>query len=166
MLATEKQMLEGDIEACLKAVSPATRASEAQALVNHIWRVHKALLEQEKRARRATASQNPNPSRARDARARHLATYMATLRRNNASMAGEEESYCEKCRQAGLAGLYMPVLEKGKWSPIQAIWQLPDGSYVTPASTKPVHGFQALHASLSLPRVPIAVDLAYLLTNW
>ena len=78
----------------------------------------------------------------------------------------EQSSYRDKCRQAGLHGIYMPTLDR--FDGLQPIWQLPDGSLVTVATpaSNPICEFRTLYAALSLPRVPIGFpfDPAYLLT--
>jgi len=140
--------IEREVEAWMQALPGDKVASEVHALVARIWAMYGCLPCRE--------SRDTNRARKLKARRDELSNFLATLRRNNPAMALEQEAYRDKCRQAGLYGLYMPVIDKRRLSTFQAIWQLADGSYLT---TKPVSDFKALYESLSLPRVPIAFDL-------
>ena len=156
-----------DIKDWLQTIPPQDRPSEVMKLVSRLWALKRDLDEGHK--------PDPNRVRKQKARSKELDRFVATLRRNSTKKGGdtaafwarEEEAYREKCRHAGLAGIYVPVIERPH-SPFQAVFLLPDGTYATPAATKPIYTFGDLHASLSLPRVPVAapLDPAYLITDF
>ena len=154
------------IKAWLTGLAPTDRANTCNWLVSEIWAIHREL---------TPGPRDPNRVRKQKARSKELDRFVATLRRNSTKKGGdtaafwarEEDAYREKCRHAGLAGIYVPVIERPH-SPFQAVFLLPDGTYATPAATKPIYTFGDLHASLSLPRVPVAapLDPAYLITDF
>jgi hypothetical protein len=164
-----------EVENWLRALPAASLTGEAQALVTHIWRVHASL----KQATKQTAPRGPNYQRKQAARLKELNLCITAPRGNGAeTMAREQETYREKCRQettrlagilhAGAYGLYMPEVHQRMNSPRFAVWQLSGGSWLTPRPDKPLYSYSDLYASLSLPRVPVpfAFDEACFITDF
>lgn len=140
----------------LLAQPPGERSSRGQWLVSHLWAIHREL----------SGPADPNLSRKRAQRLKEMNLCITVPRGNGAeAMAREQEAYREKCRQettrlsgmlhAGAYGLYMPEVHRRIMSPRMAVWQLADGSWLTPRPDKPLYGYSDLYASLSLPRVPV-----------
>jgi hypothetical protein len=164
-----------EVENWLRALPAASLTGEAQALVTHIWRVHASL----KQATKQTAPRGLNYQRKQAARLKELNLCITVPRGNGAeAMAREQEAYREKCRHeltrlagmlsASAYGLYMPEVYRRTMSPRYAVWQLPDGSWVTPRPDRPLYSYSDLYASLSLPRVPapFPIDLACLVMDF
>ncbi len=152
-----------EVENWLRALPAASLTGEAQALVTHIWRVHASL----KQATKQTAPRGSNYQRKQAARLKELNLCITVPRGNGAeAMAREQEAYRDKCRahletNAAMIGdchrygLYMPEVHRRIMSPRTAVWQLADGSWLTPRPDKPLYSYSDLYASLSLPRVPV-----------
>lgn len=147
-----------EVENWLRALPAASLAGEAQALVTHIWRVHASL----KQATKQAVPRGPNYRRKQAARLKELNLCITVPRGNGAeAMAREQEAYRDKCRvhfqgaDPGSCGLYMPEVHRRIMSPRMAVWQLADGSWLTPRPDKPLYSYSDLYASLSLPRVPV-----------
>ncbi len=165
-----------EVENWLRALPAASLAGEAQALVTHIWWVHASL----KQATKQAAPRGPNYQRKQAARLKELNLCITVPRGNGAeAMAREQEAYREKCRahletnaamigDCHCYGLYMPEVHQRMDSPRMAVWQLPDGSWLTPRPDKPLYSYSDLYATLSLPRVPapFPIDLACLVTDF
>ena len=165
-----------EVENWLRALPAASLTGEAQALVTHIWRVHASL----KQATKQTAPRGLNYQRKQAARLKELNLCITVPRGNGAeAMAREQEAYREKCRahlktnaavigDCHRHGLYMPEVYRRMASPRMAVWQLPDGFWLTPRPDRPLYSYSDLYASLSLPRVPAScpIDLACLVTDF
>ncbi len=166
-----------EVENWLRALPAASLTGEAQALVTHIWQVHASLKQTAKQ--KVKRPYDPHRARKQAARLKELNLCITVTRGNGAeAMAREQEAYREKCRQeltrladtlsASACGLYMPEVHRRTMSPRFAVWQLPDGSWLTPRPGKPLYSYSDLHASLSRPRVPTScpIDPACLVTDF
>lgn len=167
-------MTDTEIEATLKAwltsLPTSERASKGNWLVSRLWAIHRDL----------SGPRDPNYARKQAARLKELNLCITVPRGNGAeAMAREQEAYREKCRahlEANAAmigdchrhGLYMPEVHQRMASPRIAVWQLADGSWLTPRPDKPLYSYSDLYASLTLPRVPVAFpfDPACLVTDF
>ena len=153
--------IEAQIEAWVRTLPKDRATGEVQALVSRIWAVRKRLL----------GPSDPNRSHKQAALKAAIAREWETPRANGAhELADRQLALHHSCRvrmtELGAAGLYIPQTRRGYIVAMYAVWQLSTGAYDTPATTQPPCCFEQLHASLSLPRVPIAVDPAYLLTDF
>ena len=141
------------------------RPSEVMKLVSRLWALKRALDD----------GHRPDPNRARKQAALKaaVAREWETPRANGApGLASQQLAWRDKCRarmaELGAAGLYIPQTRRGYIVAMHAVWQLPDGSWLTPGTPTPPCCFEQLHASLSLPRVPVAggLDPACLITDF
>ena len=157
--------IEATIRDWLQAIPSVERSARATWLVSRLWAIKRELEEGHK----------PDPNRARKLAGfkAAIAREWETPRANRApQLADEQLAWHAKCKarlsELGAAGLYISQLRRGHIVAMQAIWHLPNGTFTTPATPKIPCCFEQLHASLSLPRVPVAGDLdpAYLITDF
>ncbi len=170
--------IEATLTAWLTSLPAEALTGEAQALVTHIWQVHASLKQTAKQ--KVKRPYDPHRARRQAARLKEMNLCITVPRGNGAeAMAREQEAYREKCRahletnaamigDCHCYGLYMPEVHRRMASPRMAVWQLPDGSWLTPRPDKPLYSYSDLYASLSLPRVPapFPIDLACLVTDF
>ena len=159
---TNKPAIRGQLERWLSHLSPTDRAQLCYWLVSEVWAIHREL---------TPGPRDTNRSRKQAALKAAVAREWETPRANGAhELASEQLAWHAKSKarmsELGAHGLYIPQTRKGYIIAMHAVWQLPDGSWLTPDTPKPPCCFEQLHASLSLRRVPIAVDPAYLLTDF
>jgi len=152
------------IKAWLTGLAPTDRANTCNWLVSEIWAIHREL---------TPGPRDSNRARKQTALKAAIAREWETPRANGApELANQQLAWRDKCKarmaELGAAGLYIPQTRTGYIVAMHAVWQLPDGSWLTPDTTKPPRCFEQLHASLSLPRVPVAggLDPACLITDF
>ena len=143
------------IKAWLTGLAPTDRANTCNWLVSEIWAIHRDL---------TPGPRDTNRARKQAALKAAIAREWETPRANGApELANQQLAWRDKCKarmaELGAAGLYIPQTRKGYIVAMHAVWQLPNGSWLTPDTTKPPCCFEQLHASLSLPRVPVAGGL-------
>ena len=159
---TDKPAIREQLEGWLSHLSPTDRARLCYWLVSEVWAIHRGL---------TPGPRDTNRARKQAALKVAIAREWGTPRMHGAhELADQQLARHAKSKarmsELGAAGLYIPQVRKGYIVAMHAVWQLPDGSWLTPDTTKPPCCFEQLHASLSLPRAPIAVDPAYLLTDF
>ena len=149
------------IEPWLASLSPGTREAEINSLQGYIWGVHKRL----------KPKADTNKARKIASRKRELALNWHTPRANRApEMAEREESFYIDCMlaMARIAregnytayGLYVPQVFHRRKAAFFAVWQLRDGSWVTPSRgcrDKDTVCFEELYATLIKERVPLSL---------
>ena len=152
------------IKAWLTGLAPTDRANTCNWLVSEIWAIHRDL---------TPGPRDTNRARKQAALKAAVAREWETPRANGApELTNQQLAWHAKCKArmsaACAAGLYIPQTRKGYIVAMHAVWQLPDGSWLTPDTPKPPCCFEQLHASLSLPRVPVAggLDPACLITDF
>jgi len=143
------------IKAWLTGLAPTDRANTCNWLVSEIWAIHRDL---------TPGPRDTNRARKQAALKAAVAREWETPRANGApELANQQLAWRDKCKarmaELGAAGLYVSQTRKGYIVAMHAVWQLPNGSWLTPDTTKPPCCFEQLHASLSLPRVPVAGGL-------
>jgi hypothetical protein len=162
------------LEPWLRGLSSQDRTGMLQLLVTRLWALHRELQGKDKAdARAARPVRDHNHGRKQAALKAAVAREWETPRANGApELANQQLAWRDKCKarmsELGAAGLYIPQTRKGYIVAMHAVWQLPDGSWLTPDTPKPPCCFEQLHASLSLPRVPVAggLDPACLITDF